>query len=185
MKTNISLPRPHWILREHTAALLIALMLAGCSTSSRGRASHLDDNIDLSDENLALYEQKRWDEGSTIPNAMPGELFDDIQFEYDSSLIRAESHEAIRRNAEALKSDTTLRVEVEGHCDKRGTSEYNLALGEQRARGVKPLLMNYGVMDDQISTVSYGEEIPLDPSDSESAYAKNRRVHFAVYRLKN
>ncbi len=145
----------------------------------------MDDSIDLSDENLALYEQRRWDEGSNIPNAMEGELFQDVRFEYDSALIRADSHEAIRRNAEALKSDPTLRVEVEGHCDKRGTSEYNLALGEQRARSVQNLLINYGVSDDQVSTVSYGEEIPLDPADTESAYSRNRRVHFAVYRLKN
>lgn len=166
------------------AMVLAAAAFVSCSASSRGQAARLDDGIDLSDENLALYEKQRWSEGSNIPNAVEGGVFQDIYFEYDSSLVREDAHEKIRQSAEALKSDPTLQVEVEGHCDKRGTSEYNLALGAQRARSVQNLLLQYGVQANQISTVSYGEEIPIDPTDSEAAYAKNRRVHFAVYRLK-
>lgn len=164
------------------AFCLILTFGLGCSSSSSG-ARFDGEQYDLSDESLDLADKERWADGN-IPNAIANGLFQDIRFDYDSALLPEEAREQIRKNAEVIKSDPSLHVEVEGHCDSRGTSEYNLALGVERARSVANLMMSYGVPDKQVSTVSYGEEIPLDPQTTEEAFAKNRRVHFAVYRLK-
>ena len=107
-----------------------------------------------------------------------------MHFDYDSAVVRQEDYATVQNNAKMLASDPSLQMELEGHCDKRGTAEYNLALGEERAKAVAAILVNYGARADQLSTISYGEEIPLDPRDADDAYAKNRRVHFAVYRKK-
>jgi peptidoglycan-associated lipoprotein len=74
----------------------------------------------------------------------------------------------------------TVKIQIEGHCDERGTNEYNLALGERRANSAKKYLISLGMPADQISTISYGEEKPLDPGHNEEAWAKNRRGHFIV-----
>lgn len=165
-----------------TKALLIVILIAmfsftGCSSKSRGGTGP---DGGISDQELAL-EGQRWGDGN-IPVASGSGFFDDIFFGYDSSRIDPEYQDAIRTNAEALLQDPSLNVEIEGHCDERGTSEYNLALGEQRARSVATALKSYGVSPSRITTISYGEELPLDPGRSEEAYAKNRRVHFAVFR---
>ena len=155
-----------------------------------GRSSNSDGSVqsgDLSDENLALYEEQRWgrDGEGKIPYGVQDGVFKDVHFEFDSSNVSAQGQENIKNSAQALKADDTLFVEVEGHCDSRGTSEYNFALGEQRARAVKKLLEDHGIAAKRVSTVSYGEEIPVSKGEGESDFAKNRRAHFAVYRLKN
>ena len=73
-------------------------------------------------------------------------------------------------------------MEIEGHCDSRGTNEYNLALGKSRAKTVARYLVNLGVQPDQLSTITYGEEIPLETGESESSFSVNRRAHFAIFR---
>jgi len=157
------------------------ISLIGCSKGVGGYGSGDGTDGSISDQDLALSEQQRWGDGN-IPQAQADGLFKDIMFGYDSSEIPAEGIEQLKQNAQVLIGDPVLHAEVEGHCDKRGTNEYNLALGEQRARSVATLLVSYGVKAEQLSTVSYGEEIPIDPADSEDAYAKNRRVHFALYK---
>lgn len=135
----------------------------------------------FTDEELAMASRGRWGDGA-IPNAQANGLFEDVRFGYDSAVVPSEYHETLRKNAQFLLEDPTLRAEIEGHCDKRGTNEYNLALGEERARAVASLMVNYGVSADRLSTISYGEEIPVDPAENEAAYAKNRRAHFALFR---
>jgi peptidoglycan-associated lipoprotein len=157
--------------------LTISLFFSGCSSTSGGDG----DGGELSDSDIALDEASRFGEGN-IPEAREGGAFDDILFDYDSSVVRQEYHPIIKKNASILKGDPSLRAEIEGHCDKRGTNEYNLALGEERAKAVSSLMISFGVKPSQISTISYGEEIPIDPSGAEDAYAKNRRAHFALYR---
>lgn len=157
------------------------LCIAACSKSS-GSGEGLDGKGAFSDEDLALNANRYGD--GTIPEAQEGGLFDDLFFDYDSSSIRAEYHPVLQENAKVIQADPTLHAEIEGHCDKRGTNEYNLALGERRAKAVAALLVSYGAKASQLSTISYGEEIPLDPGDSESAFSKNRRVHFALSRNK-
>ena len=137
----------------------------------------------ISDEDLKLEQQNRWgtDSGS-IPKAMGEGVFRDVLFDYDDASVRVDQRDSVRKSAEILKADPSLRVELEGHCDNRGTNEYNLALGEERSRSVATFLASSGVSASQISTISYGEEIPLDSRETEEAFAKNRRVHFAVFR---
>ena len=114
-----------------------------------------------------------------------GEVFEskllkDIRFDYDKYEIRREDEEILRENAAFLKKNPKMKIQIEGHCDDRGTAEYNLALGERRANSTKKYLVSLGITLDRISTISYGEERPLDPRSNEEAWAKNRRAHIVV-----
>ena len=114
-----------------------------------------------------------------------GEVFEskllkDIRFDYDKYEIRREDEEILRENAAFLKKNPKMKIQIEGHCDERGTAEYNLALGERRANSTKKYLVSLGITSDRISTISYGEERPLDPRSNEEAWAKNRRAHIVV-----
>lgn len=102
-----------------------------------------------------------------------------ILFDFDSSIIRADMEPILLAHSRHLTANAQIRVTLEGHADERGTREYNLALGEQRALTVKQFLMDNGVADGQLSTLSYGEERPIDEKDNEIAWAKNRRVDLA------
>jgi peptidoglycan-associated lipoprotein len=102
----------------------------------------------------------------------------DIYFEFDQSRIRSDAMNTLNANGKALLADPTVRVTLEGHCDERGTVEYNLALGDRRARSSKDYLVSYGIDAARLSTVSYGEERPFVQGHVESAWSQNRRVHF-------
>jgi peptidoglycan-associated lipoprotein len=101
-------------------------------------------------------------------------------FEYDSSELSPEAQAALKSDAEVLKQNPTWAVTIEGHCDERGTAEYNLALGERRAVGARTYLVSLGISADRLRTVSYGKEFPFDPGHDEAAFAKNRRAHFVI-----
>lgn len=103
-----------------------------------------------------------------------------IFFDYDSNAIRADAQAILRKKVDLLKRYPDVNIVVEGHCDARGTEEYNLALGERRARSAYEYLIQLGVSTERMSIVSYGEEKPLDAGSGEEAYAKNRRDEFAV-----
>ncbi len=92
----------------------------------------------------------------------------------------AAGQQVLQANAEVLKKYGTWQITVEGHCDERGTAEYNLALGERRAASARTYLVSLGIAADRIKTVSYGKEFPFDPDHNEAAWAKNRRAHFVV-----
>ena len=102
----------------------------------------------------------------------------DIFFEFDSSVLSAEAQAILKAKAEWMNRNPQLSIIIEGHCDNRGTTEYNLALGERRAEGVKRFMQDLGVAESRIRTISYGEERPLDLGNDEAAWAKNRRAHF-------
>ncbi|MFA6470434.1 MAG: peptidoglycan-associated lipoprotein Pal [Candidatus Latescibacterota bacterium] len=106
--------------------------------------------------------------------------FTTVYFDLDKSDIRADQTGTLNTDGNLLNQWKTITVRLEGNCDERGTVEYNLALGQRRADSVKSYLVNYGISDSRITTVSYGEERPVDPGHSESAWAKNRRVDFAI-----
>lgn len=173
---------------KYLVAIVITLLLqnamSGCSSKSKS-GSFSQEDIALPSETDLQSEQNRWSGDSAIPQAMKDGVFNDIHFEYSSSEISDDAREELKRNAKVMIADPSLRVEIEGHCDSRGTKEFNLALGQSRAKTIATILISHGVPTSQISTISYGEEIPLDPSESEEAYAKNRRVHFAVFRSKS
>ena len=103
-----------------------------------------------------------------------------IYFDFDRYNLKPEAVRILDEKAALLKANPELRVQIEGHCDERGTSEYNLALGERRASSAQDYLVNMGISPNRISTVSYGEERPYDPAQNEEAWAKNRRDHFVV-----
>jgi peptidoglycan-associated lipoprotein len=104
----------------------------------------------------------------------------DINFDFDRADLRPDAREILKGHAAWIKSNPQARVEVEGHCDERGTNEYNLALGAKRAESVKRYLMDLGISPNVLSTISYGEELPLCKEQNETCWAKNRRAHFVV-----
>jgi peptidoglycan-associated lipoprotein len=103
-----------------------------------------------------------------------------IYFDYDQSVIRPDQTGTISQNAEILSRNRSVRVLIEGHCDERGTNEYNLALGQRRADSAKNYLVNYGIDSSRIETISYGEERPASQGQSEGAWAQNRRCEFVI-----
>ena len=103
-----------------------------------------------------------------------------LLFEYDSSDISIEGRSVLDANAAVLKGFPTWTITIEGHCDERGTAEYNLALGERRAVAARAYLVSLGISADRLRTVSYGREFPFDSGHDEGAYAQNRRAHFVI-----
>ena len=110
------------------------------------------------------------------------EMFEneDILFEFDSASLSVEAQEILRAKAAWLRENTRARVVIEGHCDERGTNEYNLALGDRRAFSSKSFLVDLGIDETRLTTISYGEEQPVDSRSTEEAWAKNRRAHFVI-----
>jgi peptidoglycan-associated lipoprotein len=107
-------------------------------------------------------------------------LNDDIHFEFDSSTLTPEAQLTLKKKAEWLQNNPEAMSTIEGHCDERGTSEYNLALGDRRATSAKNFLVDLGISASRLTTISYGEERPIDPGQNEDAWAKNRRCHFTI-----
>jgi peptidoglycan-associated lipoprotein len=101
-----------------------------------------------------------------------------VHFDYDSSTLTSDTRKQLSDNAEWIKTHPKVTVQVEGHCDKRGSVEYNLALGERRAKAVKNYLTSLGINAKRMTIISYGTEKPIATGDSEDAYAKNRRANF-------
>ena len=103
-----------------------------------------------------------------------------VFFVYDSDEIRGQAEEKLRAKAEILRANPGVRLRIEGHADQRGSTEYNLALGQRRAEAVKAWLGAYGIDEGRLTTLSYGKERPLDDGTEESALARNRRAEFAI-----
>jgi peptidoglycan-associated lipoprotein len=104
----------------------------------------------------------------------------DIYFDFDKFNLTPDARKILAEKASFLNANPEIKLKVEGHCDERGTREYNLALGERRAKSAQDYLIFLGINPNRISTISYGEERPLDPAHNEEAWAKNRRAHFDV-----
>ena len=136
-------------------------------------------------EEEAKKEREKELEKSLVAKKTPGiegEVFEssllkDIHFDFDKYDIRPGDAEILKGNATLLTKYPKVKIQIEGHCDERGTVEYNLALGERRANSAKKYLISLGITADRISAISYGKERPLDPGHNEEAWAKNRRAH--------
>jgi peptidoglycan-associated lipoprotein len=115
--------------------------------------------------------------GATERAALENE---DIFFSYDSSALTSQAQEILRKKANFMKANPNIKVTIEGHCDDRGTNEYNLALGEARARSAKAFLVDLGIPAARMATISYGEERPSIKGQGEDTWAKNRRAHFVI-----
>lgn len=129
------------------------------------------------EEAPAAVEPAKPPEVAVVEDEFPGE---DIFFEYDKSILLPDAQEDLRAKAEWLMKNPDVSAIVEGHCDERGTNEYNIALGERRAQSAKSFLVDLGVEASRLTPISYGEEKPLVPESNEEAWAKNRRVHFVI-----
>jgi peptidoglycan-associated lipoprotein len=141
------------------------------------------------EETKAREREKASAEASLVPKTTPGiegvtyesGLLKDIRFDFDRYDVRPEDTVVLKENAAVLMTKLPkAKIQIEGHCDERGTVEYNLALGERRANSAKKYLISLGISEDRISTISYGEEKPFDPGHTEEAWAKNRRAHFVI-----
>jgi peptidoglycan-associated lipoprotein len=103
---------------------------------------------------------------------------ENIYFDFDSYVLTTNSRETLSKNAELLQKNSSVNIQIAGHCDERGSDEYNLALGEKRAKAALNYLTTLGVKGPRLSTISYGKEKPVDPGHDEAAWAKNRRDEF-------
>jgi len=124
----------------------------------------------------ALQEEAARREAAAREDALKAVKLEPVFFDFDQWSIREDQKEVMAKNSQWLKSNPSVKVRLEGHCDERGTAEYNLALGQKRAEGVKSFLEGMGIPSQRLTAVSYGEERPLDPGHNDSAWAKNRRV---------
>ena len=172
--------------------LLIALSVSGCPkqppTPSEGELGGPGGARGLGpggiqDRNLAPGDpgartRGRLESEGTDRNA--GGPLTDIQFDYDAFDLSTEARTTLQSHAEWLKKNGGAKVEIEGHCDERGTVEYNLALGAKRAKATRDYLVNLGVDANQLSTISYGEELPACKESTESCWQQNRRAHFLL-----
>ncbi|HEX7880507.1 MAG TPA: peptidoglycan-associated lipoprotein Pal, partial [Candidatus Eisenbacteria bacterium] len=125
------------------------------------------------------------DANATPVDKVPGDDADnanlkDIYFDYDDHTLSADARSTLSGNASYLREMGAIRVNIEGHCDERGTVEYNLALGQRRADATRSYLVDLGIESSRLSTISYGEERPFEMGHDESAWHQNRRAHFRV-----
>ena len=172
--------------------LSIALIMTGCpkKTVVKEEPSVKKEEAAKAEAERKAKETKAKEEfeKSMVAKKTPGiegEVFEssllkDIHFDFDNYDIRPADAAILKGNADLLKKYHNVKVQIEGHCDERGTVEYNLALGERRANSTRNYLVSIGVSPERISTISYGKERPLDPAHNEAAWTKNRRAHAII-----
>ena len=160
--------------------LVIAMMLtAGCSSKSAVKSTEGSESKGPSSvvgsETSSLpgrtgYGFDKWQTGP----------LGDVFFDFDSSVLSTDAQEQLKQNAAWLTTNSVKKALIEGHCDSRGTSEYNLALGERRAATAKEYIVKLGVSSSRLESVSFGSERPFEHGQNEEAWAKNRRAHFVI-----
>ncbi len=133
---------------------------------------------EISEEELSGKEQKPKE--SAAQQAKEGFVFKDIHFDFDKYDIKEDARPALDSAAAWLKNNKGVKITIEGHCDEKGTNEYNLALGEKRANAARAYLAAGGIASERIKTISYGEEKPLCAEQTEDCFQKNRRANFAA-----
>ena len=138
------------------------------------------ERLRLQKEQERLERERVAAEQRAIAAARSRFIGDDTHFDFDSAAIRADAEDLLKLKAGWLKKNPGVSAIIEGHCDERGTNEYNLALGDRRAQGVRQYLVNLGIDGSRLTSISYGEERPVDPGKDEDAWAKNRRAHFTI-----
>ena len=158
---------------------------AGPSAASGPRTSGPPPTRPTPQETVVTQRPVPGERDVTSAGPMPGGAVSplkDVFFDYDRAALTDEAKRALNENASWLKGNAQARITVEGHCDERGTAEYNLGLGDRRGKAVREYLVAAGIDGSRIRTISYGKERPFDPGHDESAWQKNRRGHFVVNR---
>ena len=186
MSTKIMFP---WVVIG-----LVALLFVGCHKgviieggAEEAKGPEVVGETQVPDETQAAKERREI-EASLQTKRYPGiegevlesSMLKDVHFAFDRHDLSAEARKALAQNAEFILKFPEAEIQVEGHCDERGTSEYNLALGERRASSTRQYLVSLGVPLDRLASISYGEELPIDPQHNEDAWGKNRRAHFVI-----
>jgi peptidoglycan-associated lipoprotein len=141
--------------------------------SQKGRESA------ITEEDLARADEERRRRAAAEEAANAGRL-SDIFFDFDSYTVRSDDEPVLQGLATLLSANQAVSLTIEGHCDERGTTEYNLVLGQKRAEAAKEYLVKLGVNDKRMKTISYGKEAPIQPGHTEEDWAKNRRAHFVT-----
>ena len=171
-----------------TTSLWILLVVLAYSVVSAGCAKN-SENANVVKETKNEISQSKSDEqpepnleGLLKPSALSEQIkeMERIYFDFDQFSLTAEARNVLAANAALLKSAPAKKVRIEGHCDSRGSDEYNLALGDRRSQEVKKYLVSLGVEAERLDIISYGEEAPLDTEQSKRAWAKNRRAEFKI-----
>lgn len=170
------------LIRGLAAGLFALLVLAGCASTSEPEPE--PEPVMVEPEPMPEPEPEPEPEPQPVvsPDGVPldpatGEPIATVfYFDFDGAELKPRARTLLAGHARYLRDTPSARVAIEGHCDERGTREYNLALGERRATAVRTYLQSLGVRASQLSTVSFGEERPVDPGHSESAWSKNRRA---------
>ncbi|MGD8291614.1 MAG: peptidoglycan-associated lipoprotein Pal [Desulfobacterales bacterium] len=190
----------HWAVTAMVMVVLVIFFAGGCTKSKissepatlsaeeeAARRAEEEARQKELDRQKALAEENLREESLSSQRASEGEQAEkekfeneDIYFDFDSIQLTPEAMDILAQKGKWLRDNPSARVTIEGHCDNRGTNEYNLALGEGRAQSAKTFLMDLGIDISRLNTISYGEERPLDPQQTETAWAKNRRVHFVI-----
>jgi peptidoglycan-associated lipoprotein len=134
----------------------------------------------LEEERLRAARQKEAAERQKRLTARNSFINDDVYFEYDSSTLTYMAQQKLKVKAAWMRANPGANITIEGHCDERGTNEYNLALGDRRAESAKAFLSDLGISSAKMKTISYGEERPVDTRGSADAWATNRRAHFVI-----
>ena len=154
--------------------LMVAFLAIGCA-SKKPTNSQDDAAADADGANNGLALELNGDSDSGKAGGLQT-----VFFAFDSSTLDGSAKSAMQSNADFMKSNTNVDIQVEGHCDERGGRQYNLALGERRAKAVRDYLVALGVAAKRISVISYGNERPVAEGHDESAWSKNRRANFVV-----
>ncbi len=155
---------------------LILVVAVGCSPKKKEDSAADADAAAADDPTSISSETMNFSAAGSDSGSIAG--LSTINFEYDSAVLTAEAKSTLKDNADWMKKNGNLTIQIEGHCDSRGSVEYNLALGENRAKAVKDYLTGLGIAKNRLTIISYGKEKPLELGDSESVYAKNRRANF-------
>lgn len=161
--------------------ILLALSLASCSSNQKKTTPAEGSNVKESKgqvdngNNSGINLDLNGDSDSNKAGALKT-----VYFDFNSAALSDATKEALDNNANFLKTNTSVKVQVEGHCDERGGVQFNLALGERRAKGVREYLIGKGIEGSRISTISFGKERPVAFGHDEEAWSKNRRANFVV-----
>lgn len=161
------------MLKRMTLVLIGSLFLASCAAPKKKPGTGPEGGVETGSMSPVISNQ----EMSFAPETETAGLHT-VFFEFDSATLSAETRKTLADNADWLKRNANATVQIEGHCDSRGSVEYNLALGERRALAVRSYLVSLGIDVTRLPVLSMGEEKPIAMGDSDDAYAKNRRAHF-------
>ncbi len=193
---SLSLAREQFDKRKYGAAKSSAITARDQANLALNRAQErkqqeeaeagTEDQAELSYNVPSLYSEEQLEEGESVTalqvedTAISSAALKDIHFDFDRYFLTEDARESMAGNAQWMKERPLIKIRIEGHCDERGSEEYNIALGAKRARSAQDYLIQLGINPSRLSTISYGESLPLDPGHNEDAWASNRRVHFVI-----